>query len=132
MATDDDKQMPEPDPWAGLDIDGVEDAGDDGASAFAGIGDDAAASDEAAANDHLHDGAEGEIPLVVFPPPDAETAGSDIQIGTGQSGIISMADASDNTDAEDFGRIDELDGDELDGGELDGGELDGGELDGGE
>ena len=110
MATDDDKQMPEPDPWAGLDIDGVEDAGDDGASAFDGIGDDAAASDQVAASDHLHDGAEGEIPLVVFPPPDAEIAGSEIQIGTGQSDIISMAEAADIADAEDFGGIDDVDG----------------------
>jgi hypothetical protein len=110
MATDDDKQMPEPDPWAGLDIDGVADADDDGASAFDGIGDDAAASDQEAASDHLHDGAEGEIPLVVFPPPDAETAGSEIQIGTGQSGIISMSDAADIADAEDFGGSDDVDG----------------------
>jgi hypothetical protein len=93
-----------------LDIDGVEDAGDDGASAFDGIGEDAAGTDEAAVNDQLHDVPEGEIPLVVFPPPDAETAGSTIQIGTGQSGIISMADAADNADKEDFGGIDDVDG----------------------
>ena len=70
MATDDDKQVPEPDPWAGLDIDG-----------------------DAAHDDGLSDIAAGEIPLVVFPPPDAEPAESEIQIGTGASGIISMADA---------------------------------------
>jgi hypothetical protein len=96
MATDDDKKIPEPDPWAGLDIDRVEETGDDAAFSFDGIGDEAAASDEAAEEDLQHDVPEGEIPLVVFPPPDAEPAGSEIQIGTGQSGIISMADAADN------------------------------------
>ena len=109
MATDDDKKIPEPDPWAGLDIDRVEETGDDAAFAFEGIGDEAAASDEAAAEDLQHDVPEGEIPLVVFPPPDAEPAGSDIQIGTGQSGIISMADAADNDAADDFAGMHDLD-----------------------
>ena len=102
MATDDDKPIPEPDPWAGLDIDRVEETGDDAAFSFDSIGDEAAASDEAAAEDRQHDVPEGEIPLVVFPPPDAEPAGSEIQIGTGRSGIISMADAADNDAADDF------------------------------
>jgi hypothetical protein len=101
MATDDDKTIPEPDPWAGLDIDRVEETGDDAAFSFDAIGDEAAASDEAAAEDRQHDVPEGEIPLVVFPPPDAEPAGSEIQIGTGRSGIISMADAADNDAADD-------------------------------
>jgi hypothetical protein len=102
MATDDDKTIPEPDPWAGLDIDRVEETGEDAAFSFDGIGDEAAASDEVAAEDRQHDVPEGEIPLVVFPPPDAEPAGSEIQIGTGRSGIISMADAADNDAADDF------------------------------
>ena len=110
MATDDDKKIPEPDPWAGLDIDRVEETGEDSAFAFEGIGDEAAASDEAAAEDRQHDVPEGEIPLVVFPPPDAEPAGSEIQIGTGRSGIISMADASDNDAADDFAGMHDLDG----------------------
>lgn len=109
MATDDDKKIPEPDPWAGLDIDRVEETGEDAAFAFEGIGDEAAASDEAAAEDRHHDVPEGEIPLVVFPPPDAEPAGSDIQIGTGQSGIISIADAADNDAADDFAGMHDLD-----------------------
>ncbi len=114
MATDDDKKIPEPDPWAGLDIDRVEETGDDAAFSFDVIGDEAAASDEAAAEDLQHDVPEGEIPLVVFPPPDAEPAGSEIQIGTGQSGIISMADAADNDAADndaadDFAGMHDLD-----------------------
>jgi len=115
MATDDDKKMPEPDPWAGLDIDRAEETGDDAAFSFDGIGDEAAASDEPAASDEAaeenlqHGVPEGEIPLVVFPPPDAEPAGSEIQIGTGQSGIISMADAADNDAADDFAGMHDLD-----------------------
>jgi hypothetical protein len=109
MATDDDKKIPEPDPWAGLDIDRVEETVEDAAFAFEGIGDEVAASDEAAAEDRQHDVPEGEIPLVVFPPPDAEPAGSDIQIGTGQSGIISIADATDNDAADDFAGMHDLD-----------------------
>lgn len=109
MATDDDKKIPEPDPWAGLDIDRVEETGEDAAFALKGIGDEAAASDEAAAEDRQHDVPEGEIPLVVFPPPDAEPAGSEIQIGTGRSGIISMADAADNDAADDFAGMHDLD-----------------------
>jgi hypothetical protein len=116
MATDDDKQMPEPDPWAGLDIDGAEDAGDDGAFAFDGVGDeavageDAAVREDAAPEDGDRDLSAGEIPLVVFPPPDTEAAGSEIEIGTGQSGIISMADAADDAAADDFGSIGDVDG----------------------
>jgi hypothetical protein len=116
MATDDDKQMPEPDPWAGLNIDGVEDAGDDGAFDFDGVGDEAVAGEDAAVRgdaapqDGERDLSAGEIPLVVFPPPDGESAGSEIDIGTGQSGIISMTDAADNAAADDFGGIGDVDG----------------------
>jgi hypothetical protein len=109
MATDDEKKIPEPDPWAGLDIDRVEDPGDDDAFAFDGIGDEAAADDEAAAEDRQHDVPEGEIPLVVFPPPDADPAGSEIQIGTGRSGIISIADTGDNDAVDDFADMHDLD-----------------------
>ena len=54
MATDDDKQVPEPDPWAGLDIGGSEDAAaEDGGEAFTfafdGLEDDAAAREEPSA-----------------------------------------------------------------------------------
>ena len=77
MTTDDDKQIPEPDPWAGLDIGG-----------------------EPAADDGLSDLAAEDIPLVVFPPPDGEAAGSDVRIDAETSGILSMADSmADATDS---------------------------------
>ncbi len=99
MATDDDKQVPEPDPWAGLDSGGSEDAAAEDAAAdftfsFEGLKDDAA----------------DDIPLVVFPPPDVEATGSEVPMGsgmgsgmdTGRSGIISMANAVNDSGEEDF------------------------------
>ncbi|MCX7430425.1 MAG: hypothetical protein NTY17_05400 [Planctomycetia bacterium] len=98
MATDDDKQVPEPDPWAGLDSGGAEDAAAEDAAdftfAFEGSKDDAA----------------DDIPLVVFPPPDVEATGSEVHMGSGmgtgmgteRSDIISMTNAVDNSGEEDF------------------------------
>jgi len=79
MATDDDKQTPETDPWAGLDAGESQEEAEGSAFAFDGVEDDVVAED---------------VPLVVFPPPDGETAGSEVVIGTGHSGIISMSNAA--------------------------------------
>lgn len=152
MTTDDDKQSPEPDPWAGLDIGGTDDKVEDRSFDFAGLEDgpqpdfdpvveepavergielpfesvdppleepliaamhaDPDALDEsvepsvvgdASLDDGHHDAAPNEIPLAVFPPPEVEAAGSDILIGTGRSGIISMVDVPDDLAQEDFG-----------------------------
>ena len=99
MATDDDKQVPEPDPWAGLESGGAEDAAAEDAAtdftfAFEGSKDDVA----------------DDIPLVVFPPPDVEATGSEVHMGSGmgtgmgseRSDIISMTNAVDNSGEEDF------------------------------
>jgi len=87
MATEDDKQIPEPDPWAGLEAGGAEDEPAGSPFAFEELEDEAVAED---------------IPLVVFPPPDGETAGSEVLIGTGHSGIISMSDAAESSGQEDL------------------------------
>ena len=102
MATDDDKQVPEPDPWAGLDSGGAEDAaaedfGEDFTFAFDGLKESATSLD-----DGHRDGAADDIPLVVFPPPDVETTGSEAVIGTERSDIISMSNAVDDSGEEDF------------------------------
>jgi hypothetical protein len=144
MATDDDKQIPEPDPWAGLDVGGAEDKGEEFTFSFDGLEDDTAASkdrlddfpvddvsaehpstddeedrvvasihqepsesDEHATggdqplDDGHHELVVDDIPLAVFPPPDAERTGSEVLIGTGRSGIISMIDSADAAGAED-------------------------------
>lgn len=69
MANDDDEQLPEQDPWAGLDIDGEIHA-DDVSSAESG----------------------GDIPLTVFPPPDAESSGLDERLDAAQMDVASMAE----------------------------------------
>ena len=119
MATDDDKQVPEPDPWAGLDSGGAEDAaaedfGEDFTFAFDGLKDAAAAREDSSdsdgpafesatsLDDGHRDGAADDIPLVVFPPPDVETTGSEAVIGTERSDIISMSNAVDDSGEEDF------------------------------
>ena len=119
MATDDDKQVPEPDPWAGLDSGGAEDAaaedfGEDFTFAFEGLKEAAAAREDSSdsdgpafesatsLDDGHRDGAADDIPLVVFPPPDVETTGSEAVIGTERSDIISMSNAVDDSGEEDF------------------------------
>ena len=119
MATDDDKQVPEPDPWAGLDSGGAEDAaaedfGEDFTFAFDGLKEAAAAREDSSdsdgpafesatsLDDGHRDGAADDIPLVVFPPPDVETTGSEAVIGTERSDIISMSNAVDDSGEEDF------------------------------
>ena len=119
MATDDDKQVPEPDPWAGLDSGGAEDAaaedfGEDFTFAFDGLKEAAAAREDSSdsdgpafesatsLDDGHRDGAADDIPLVVFPPPDVETTGSEAVIGTERSDIISMSNAVDDSGEEYF------------------------------
>ncbi|MFM7290072.1 MAG: hypothetical protein ACKO6B_02435 [Planctomycetia bacterium] len=129
MTTDDDKQSPEPDPWAGLDIGNADNGDDAGAFDFASLEDEPSApfqpvvdepSAEAAETfafetmDHpvgepsspvLHDDQDApanEIPLAVFPPPEVEVEGSEILIGTGRSGIIPMAEAGEDLGSQDF------------------------------
>ena len=139
MTTDDDKQIPEPDPWAGLDVGGADDKGEDFSFAFDELGDEPAASiqppmeeppvdhsiiasmhdapaeaaepheggedlfgGDTALDDGQADSAANEIPLAVFPPPDSEAAGSEILIGTGRSGILSMNEAAENQADDDF------------------------------
>jgi len=118
--TDDDKQVPEPDPWAGLDVDGPTSQQDDSPFVFdaveevahnaglpvieppfaaleasADVTADVVAAPQSAATDSPND-----IPLIVFPPPDADTASaeaeppeSEILVGAGRSDILSMVDA---------------------------------------
>jgi hypothetical protein len=57
---------------------------------------------DAALGDGQADSSANEIPLAVFPPPDTEAAGSEILIGTGRSGIISMTEAADDQADDDF------------------------------
>lgn len=129
MTTDDDKQSPEPDPWAGLETgnaDAGEDAGafdftrldDEPPSAFEAMKDESPAGAEGGLSFEIMDQPIGEpsapavhddgdapaneIPLAVFPPPEVEADGSDILIGTGRSGIIPMAEATDDPGAQDF------------------------------
>ena len=148
MTTDDDKQIPEPDPWARLDVGGVDDKGEDFSFAFEELGDEPAASRQppveeppvdhsiiasmydapaeaakpeesgedlfggaTALDDGQADSAANEIPLAVFPSPDTEAAGSDILIGTGRSGIISMTEAADNQADDDLAGGDFADND---------------------
>jgi len=129
MATDDDKQVPEPDPWAGLDSSGAEDAAAEDAAAedaaaedfgkhftfaFDRLKDDAAAHEDSSdsdgpafesgtsLDDGHRDGAADDVPLVVFPPPDVEITGAEVVIGTERSDIISMPTAVDDSGEEDF------------------------------
>jgi len=134
--TDDNKQTPENDPWADLDIegDGPKDAKEEFPFDFDGLVEAAegattpAGDPDASAADPVFDAdTAGAVPLMVFPPPDADHAadpfdgaadgaaadptdagphgadiGSEIQIGTGQSGIIPMNAAADDLPADEF------------------------------
>jgi hypothetical protein len=57
---------------------------------------------DASPAEEQQDASLNEIPLAVFPPPEVEAAGSDILIGTGRSGIISMPDVPDESAPDDF------------------------------
>ncbi len=94
MTTDDDQKLPEQDSWAELEHGGADEKAEDFMFAFDALDEDPSlpADQEAAAD----------IPLVVFPPPDAEVASADVRGGGDESDVIPMAAVTDESGADGF------------------------------
>jgi len=94
MTTDDDQKLPEQDSWAELEHGGADEKAEDFMFAFDALDEDPPppADQEAAAD----------IPLVVFPPPDAEVASADVRGGGDESDVIPMAAVTNESGADGF------------------------------